>query len=413
MTPAFVTNRTASLWLWHFSPQGLGGGTPGDAQGQVQNGPTDPMSSYDQQVASTIAGCTADPNCDINSEQTVSELAKTAAQAFDNVVRPKLIAAEADDGAVDDAVKTWLEWRRNVALLNLYDDYHADAERNAYLARRIAEGGSRASRAIHNAFQKACQRCLDHDLAQLGRMFQLTRWAGLLGYGFDQELFDCADRCLRFRLDLESEITDTGGYNMTTHTKAKVKLHWLEPGTSGSSSLYMHGKAFFSGEAAWEVTDLQFPSLDPCSVISQPKNGRLSLPFIALTLFRQKVFWVPGDGLVTNWVYSPDLTVVMLAGTSVMPKEKRSLVCPHKGPQPIPDVFGQVFIGLHTELGELKQPDALADIPGGYEGGPVFVMKGFAGNGSSEIVMQKPYILTLGDQATENTVIELHHTPGE
>jgi len=45
----------------------------------------------------------------------------------------------------------------------------------------------------------------------------------------------------------------------------------------------------FYGTAAWDITDLQFPSVAPCSVISQPKNGRLSLPFVALKLFRQKV----------------------------------------------------------------------------------------------------------------------------
>ncbi len=414
LTPTFVTNRTATLWLWHFSPQGMGGGTPANAQGQVQNGPTDPMSGYNQQVASTLAGCKADPSCDVNSDDKFKELVKVFTQMFDNVVRPKLIAAEADDAVLDDALRTWLEWHRGVGLLGLYDDYHADNERNAYLARRIAEGWQRCTNALHNALTKSCQRCLDHDLTQIGRMLQLARSAALLGNGFDREFWDCVDRCLRFRLDLESEITDTSGYNMTTHTKAKVELHWREgEGIGSTSSIYMNGHAFLAGSAEWEVTDQQFPSVAPCNVISQPKNGQLNLPYVSLALLKKKVVFVPGDGLVTNWVYSPDLVVAMMAGPSSMPKEKRSMVCPLKGPQSIPDLFAPTFNALHIQAGELQQPGGANENLADLAGGPVFVLTGFAGNGSSEIVMQKPYILYLGNQAFENTIVELHHTPGK
>ena len=97
--------------------------------------------------------------------------------------------------------------------------------------------------------------------------------------------------------------------------------------------------------------------------------------------------------------------VMMRAGLAVMPKEGRLMVCPPAPPAAIADVFGPMFHAFHNQE---------AYIPTGMDvevlGGPVFKMTGFVGGGPDDVILSKPYFQTL-DVTTENTLIELRHTP--
>jgi hypothetical protein len=102
LTPTFITNGTVSVWLGHFSMAGVGSGSAASMEAQAQNNvPSDPMAGYNQQIAQQLAGCQADPSCTL--EDTLPQLLETEFQAFAQVVRPALTAAETDDTMLDAA----------------------------------------------------------------------------------------------------------------------------------------------------------------------------------------------------------------------------------------------------------------------------------------------------------------------
>jgi hypothetical protein len=61
--PAFITNRTVSLHLMHFTLPGAGDGTSGDSAAQSGNAPDDPMIQIDQMIEQALKDCQAN-GCD-------------------------------------------------------------------------------------------------------------------------------------------------------------------------------------------------------------------------------------------------------------------------------------------------------------------------------------------------------------
>jgi hypothetical protein len=108
-----------SVSLWHFSLAGAGSGTPADAAAQVGNAPDDAMAALTQEVVAALAACKADPDCAESGE----------------------------------------------------------------LQRRITQAEGLAFRAIKNGIDRACKRCLQHELWGINRMAELVRWASLCAPG--------------------------------------------------------------------------------------------------------------------------------------------------------------------------------------------------------------------------------------
>jgi hypothetical protein len=404
LTPTFITNGTVSVWLGHFSMAGQGSGSAASIQAQAQNNvPSDPMAGYTQQIAQQLAGCRADPSCNLGD--IAQQIGQTALQAFAQVVRPALTAAETDDTVLDAAANMFLQWWHDVELLGLTEGQE-DVQQGKLaraLQRCINEGLARLQRGILNAFQNACQACLNHDLEKIAKMFRLAHDAALLSMPMEAEFNNCLDRCLRFRVDLDSEIVATGGSVLGIHTKAKVKLRFVNGDVL--SSINKNGTMFMSGSASWTITDMQFPPVKLCVVVEAPKSGTLSIPSAWLQLFKTT------DG--TNYVYSPDFTMAMNAQMGMAPSEGRTLYCPQEPPQPITDLYGPTFNALHVQAGELKTPpDLLAE----YAGSAVFVITGWVGPGSGEdpdVILERTYSQWLGNQAYEFSTFTLHHTPAQ
>jgi hypothetical protein len=305
----------------------------------------------------------------------------------------------------------FIKWWHDVELLTPMSEVNGQeqeqdptlAKLEAALQRCINEGLARLKRGILNAFQNACQGCLNHDLAQIGKMFRLARIAALLSMPMDAELNNCLDRCLRFRVDLDSEILVTGASALGINTKAKVKLRFVNGDVW--SSINQNGTMVMSGGASWTITGMQFLSVSPCVAVEAPKSGRLSVPCAWLEIFKTT------DG--TNYVYSPDFTMAMNAQIGMAPSEGRTLYCPKEPPQPITDFYGPTFNALHVQAGELKTPpDFLAE----YAGSPVFVITGWVEAGSGEdpdVLLERLYSQWLGKQAYEFSSFTLHHTPAQ
>jgi hypothetical protein len=406
LQPAFNTNRTVSLYLWHFSLAGAGNGTAADAQAQAQNSPDDPMAALAQQVVAALQACKADPSCAGDLSSISGQLTDSFIQMADQVILPKLQAAVADDSVLDDAMQTWLGWLKDIELLGLYDGGLFGDDQSGALAQRVRRAGSLAAQAIRNGINNACDQCMQHQLSQLGRMLELTHDAGLLGLDYQEAFWSCARKCLVFELEIESEIVSADGGVMSTHTKGKAKLRPQTLGDTDPVTVDMvRLMLIFSGSGSWDITDLQTPVPPKCTLQVAPASGRLSFPWVKIDLYRKRQVWVPGQGPVTGSVFDPDMTVKLRSDLSFMPKEGRTYICPPASPAAVPDFFGPFFNALHNQ--EVSTPTGLyLEITGG----PVFNMTGFVPGGPEDIILSKVYFQTAGS-TTENTLIQLRHTP--
>jgi hypothetical protein len=404
LTPSFLTNDTVTLYLWHFTLGGVGEGTVGDAQTQAANGPDSPSDRYQQQVAATLIACKADPSCDINGDAKLDELANELIGMFDNVVKPQLKQATADDSIVMAAVVTFLEWRKSVEAFSLDRPKKVNDIRYDRVQSRVAIGNSLAADALHNALQKACQACLQHDLAKIEKMIELVHAADLLSFGnYLPEVQQCIAKCLQFELHFRSTFelpTDAGIW--TIKTEARVKLR-LDEGGIGTYEL--HRYASLHGSGRWEITDIIFPTLTPAVLSFAPKAGVMSIPIYMLKMYKQRTVWVPGTGPVTSSVLDPSATMYLKADAAA-PSENATLAIPGIYSEPMADVFAPAFAAMHVN--ELVSSDPIA--PPGWL--PSFVMTGWTGPGGDDIIFTKVYIQKL-DESVENTLIELHHTPGQ
>ncbi|HTI99217.1 MAG TPA: Ig-like domain-containing protein, partial [Dongiaceae bacterium] len=259
LRPSFQTNRTTSLYLWHFSMAGTGSGSAGDAANQTQNAPDSQMESLTQQAAAAIQACRADPNCELNSQEKMSELITIYTQMADQVVLPKLKTAVADDAMLDDALYTWLQWLREMALLGIYDDDMLGNSDTSGLATRVRRAGSLAAQALRNGIKQNCDRCLQHDVWRIYRVLELARESALLGLDNDQAFWTCARKCLVFEMSVESEIMSSGdGVTYTTHTKGKARLRPkdLNGGADPTADELTRLMLIFEGSGSWDVTTL-------------------------------------------------------------------------------------------------------------------------------------------------------------
>ena len=400
----FVTNHTATLYVWHFSLGGVGDGTAGDAQKQAANGPDNLADQYEQKGAAVLAACKADPSCNINDEKTLDGLSEIAIAQFDNVVKPALKQAVSDDSVLTPAIHGFLEWWHEVELLGLDRAGETDKVRLGRIQSRLAAGNSLASKAIYNALQKACKGCLQHDLNQIQKMMDLSRAAALLNYGdYLGEVMACVEKCLRFELHFRSAIelpTDLGIW--TVKTESRVKLYLADQGVDIT---LFHGYVYLSGSARWDITDLQPPSLPfPASISSAPKSGRMSIPAFMLTLFKKRTSWIPGTGAVTTSIFQPDASMFLKATKSTPSENAKVSVLGIV--QPLPDLFAPTFAAMHVN--ELLQQSDVAP----PEWMPSFVLTGWAGSGAGDIILTRAYVQKL-DEAVENTLIDLHHTPAQ
>jgi len=404
LQPAFATNRTVSLHLWHFSLAGTGSGTAADAQAQAQNPPGDAMAALEQQMAATLAaGQGGDPSSLEN--QLVNEFIQMA----DQVVLPKLKQAVSDDSVVDDALGTWLHWLYLMELLGL-DNGGSFGENasNAHpdLAKRVVRAGNLAAQALSNAIDRACERCLAHDLQQLGRMLTLAKWAGLLGLDFEEKFWSCARRCLVFELEVESEILDSQG-SYSTHTKGKAKLRPLsdDPAQADWVRIVL---MVFSGSGQWDITSLTVPPSEFCPYTPAPQSGRLRFPYVKISLFKERQVWVPGQGPVTTSVFAPDMHVIMSDDMGDMPAEHEQWTCKDGASGTVDYIFAPNFMAIHSD--EQGQPTPLeAQLVGN---GPILRITGFTPGGPDDVILTKAYLRTYPNgQYIENTLIQLHHTP--
>ncbi|HTI99765.1 MAG TPA: hypothetical protein VL527_12860, partial [Dongiaceae bacterium] len=193
------------------------------------------------------------------------------------------------------------------------------------------------------------------------------------------------------------------------HTKGKARLRPkdLNGGADPTADELTRLMLIFEGSGSWDVTTLSQTEPGKCHVTAAPASGRLKFPWVRIELYKKTQTWVPGQGAVTSYKFAPDMVAMLQTGLANMPQEKRVMVCPKAPPANISDIFGHMFHAFHNN--EVVTPDGLeAEVMGGT---PVFRMTGFVpGGGPEDVILSKPYFQTL-DVSTENTLVDLRHTP--
>jgi hypothetical protein len=407
--PSSISSRTVSLGLLHFTMAGMGEGTGSDAQAQGENVPDDPMTASDQELEKARQECLLS-DCDTASH--VEKVRQLMIQYADQTVLPKLRSAVAnpEDSVLDDALYVWLEWCRRLELLGLAENTLGTDQSGSDLGKRLTSASGLASNAVANGITKACQDCLAHDVWRTARMLSLARIAELLGWDYTSKAFDCIRKCLVFELKIESEIQDQSDKGtFLAHTKSTVKLR-----PSGSDAAEQEWAQIvlkrYTGQGQWNITDVQDANTK-CPITSAPSSGTASVPVVKIHLYKERTVYVPGKGKVVSYVFDPDLEVYLRASLSTMPDEGRTACCPKDVPKPMTGLFGPSFLVLHAD--ETVSPEA-GSLEQDELGGPAIRMTGFQQSGAGDVIFSKAYIKTVavGDTvATENTLIELHHTP--
>jgi hypothetical protein len=214
-----------SMHILHFSGNGVASGITGEIDEQAKNPPTDAADQAAQQLAAEAnAAITAERQAAIDGKpptnDVVNILKGTLDRWFDQVVEPKVAAAEADYTLTDDALYNAFAWVRKLALLGAEVQHQAQFER---LKAQVQD--------LRKAFEKALgDRCINqHDLsavielASLERQYQLvggSTSADLLG-PLDTSPLDTVKKCLRFELDFEtvSPFPDDTGQSYVLHDR--------------------------------------------------------------------------------------------------------------------------------------------------------------------------------------------------
>jgi hypothetical protein len=212
-----------SMHILHFSGDGVASGSTGEIEEQAKNPPTDAADQAAQQIdaeaaaaiaaerQAAIQGTASDPAAAAN---VANILKGTLNNWFDQVVEPKVAAAQADYTLTDDALYNALVWLRRLALLGAEDAHQAQFER---LTTQVQD--------LRKAFEKALgDRCISqHDLSAVLPLLSLERQFQLLGIqtAADQSPLDTVKKCLRFELDFEtvSPFVDDTGISYVLHDR--------------------------------------------------------------------------------------------------------------------------------------------------------------------------------------------------
>jgi len=222
-----------SIHILHFSGDGVASGITGEIEEQAKNPPTDAADQAAQQID-------AEANAAIAAERQAAILGTASDQAaaahvadilsgtlnkwFDQVVEPKVAAAQADYTLTDDAVYNALVWQRRLALLGAEDSHQAQIDR---LTAQLE--------ALRKAYEKALSdRCINqHDVSATLALISLERQLQLLGIKTSEEPgpLDALKKCLRFELDFEtiSPFLDIGDGGMPYVLHDRVMKLVLEP----------------------------------------------------------------------------------------------------------------------------------------------------------------------------------------
>jgi hypothetical protein len=191
--PTTLDPAVIELPITHFSGGGTARGTDAERDAQQQRSPRDSSA----RTAQDLAGAIDDYRTGELDRDGFDDLVERILRDhFEQVLRPLMEAAKTDDSLALSALQQVNTWLMQVeTAFGLTDRFLAEADE------------ARAAEVVilRNAFDKAHERCLAHDISQVARIIALAKIGQVQGI----ELPDATqkiDECLRFELDFEAII---------------------------------------------------------------------------------------------------------------------------------------------------------------------------------------------------------------
>ena len=248
--------QKATLNLMHFSTAGVGLGTSAD-RGAIDARPgSRPLAQLEQALADLTRRDRAGEDVDL------TPLVTPMMAYYDQVVRPKLQAAETSERLAPDALAAALSWARNAALLGMSGpDYDL----------RYADMMARIEKVLLNAIEETYARCVtENSLAAGARLLGWTRQATILG--IENDGFEKWMKCARYEVEFDSTVTSEGGFTGSTQSQSHngslrvvageliIDFATIATGTIPSGPLTYQG-------ASWTNTTTYAPSGD-CTLVT-------------------------------------------------------------------------------------------------------------------------------------------------
>ena len=190
---------TATIRLMHFSTTGIGLGTAADRASVDAHPGSRPLAQLEQALSEAT-------RAERSGEEgpPLSSLSEPMMAFYDEVVKPKLQAAETSEALAADAISHALSWDRQLQLLGLAEGAEYEA-RSTDLYTRLAI-------ILQHAIDETYNRCLfEHSLPAGVRLLGWARQAALLGFeAMGQDGFQKFMDCARFEVNFDSTVTTEG-----------------------------------------------------------------------------------------------------------------------------------------------------------------------------------------------------------
>jgi CARDB len=191
--PTTLDPGSLELPISHFSGGGAARGTEAERDAQQQRTPRDSSARTAQDLAGAI-GDLRDGKIDRNEFNDLVE--QVLRERFVAGLRPLMEAAKTDDSLALTALQQVRNWVMQVeTAFGLTDRFAAEID-EAHAAEVVI---------LRNAFDKAHERCLAHDVSQVARIIALSRIGQIEGIDLP-DANQKIDECLRFELDFEAII---------------------------------------------------------------------------------------------------------------------------------------------------------------------------------------------------------------
>lgn len=374
------SQQKATINLMHFSTVGVGLGTSADRAAVDARPGSRPLAQLEQALADLTRQDRADDDTDL------TPLVAPMMAYYDEVVRPRLQAAETSERLAPAALAQALSWARNAELLGMSGpDYDA----------RQADMMARIKTILLNAIEETYARCVtENSLAAGARLLGWSRQAAIMG--IENDGFEKWMKCARYEVEFDSTVTSEGGFTGSTQSQSHngslrvvageliIDFATIATGAIPSGPLTYQG-------ASWTHTTTYAPSGDCTPVTTTsligttPGTLRASIEF-DINLFEPP----PGEDDV------PRKHVLRLSaqGTGESYRAQNS-GCSSTSSDSTDTRWRSIFAGFHGNL-----PSVTVELDASDQVGEVIGTKTFTGRRTSG-----------GTTQTEETYVELWHRP--
>jgi len=205
-----LTETAVSFQIMSFSGYGGGNATGQEQEQQQSRLPSKEQARYYHEVTrhlnNEVKKMLKDPDYEGHcpDAETQAHFFNLHMAIFDNVIMPRLQAAETNDAILADAIREFLQWEADNHIYgpHLYCNYYNEEDGfHPEAMESIIKG-------LLNAIEKSHERCVDNfDPSEVSKMLDWVGISQLLGFD-DMEAEEEIVKCLIFEVDFSSQIRD-------------------------------------------------------------------------------------------------------------------------------------------------------------------------------------------------------------